>query len=200
VAVGGVERARVGRGVALALVDAAGRIESFSLETAAGLRVPFDMRVLPLFKVTGAVSCMDVGNAGWQDVTTLISGESIAVRIDNYRPFLARATFWVAGERPATPRLTDVSGSGAPTVTARTFRTTNEASLRQLRLAALDDGLQSNGMLEASPFVSRVEIVVDDGGDFSAARLGLGMTPVRALVKAVVDLDNPKRATVCGER
>jgi hypothetical protein len=199
VTVEGVERARVGRGAALALVDAAGRIESFSLDTAAGLRVPFDMRVLPLFTVSGAVTCRDVGNTGWQDVSALVSGGSIAVRIDNYRPFASHATFWVAGDRPATPRLSEVSGSGAPTLTTRTFNTGAAADLGQLRLAAAKDGLQSIAQLEALPVVSRVDMAVDDGGDFSAVRIAFGMVPARALVKAMVDLDNPKRATVCGE-
>jgi hypothetical protein len=197
--VGGAEKARAGRGVALAIVDAAGGIESFSLDTAAGLRVPFDMRVLPLFKVTGAVSCMDVGNTGWQNVSALVRDGSASVRIDNYRPFIADVTFWLAGDRPVTARLTSVSGSGAPQVTTRTFKTGTPADLRQLRRAAAKDGLQSTAALEASPLVSRVNMAVDDGGDFSAVRLEFGATPARALVKAVVDLDNPKRATVCGE-
>ncbi len=200
VIVGDAERARSARGVALALVDAAGGIESFSLDTAAGLRVPFDMRVLPLFKLTGGVSCMDVGNTGWQDVSALVSDGTVAVRIDNYRPFLARATFWVAGDRPAAPSLTKISGSGAPEIKVSSFRTSDTADLRQLRLAALNDGLQSIVALEPAPFVSRVEMTVDDGGDFSAVRVAFGMTPVRVVIRAVVDLNNPKRATVCGEQ
>jgi hypothetical protein len=158
------------------------------------------MRVLPLFRISRTVSCMDVGNTGWRDVSTLVSEGSIAARVDDYRPFPAHATFWVAGDRPAAPRLTPVSGSGAPKVTARTFRTSDPADLRRLGATALDDGLQSLAELAASPFVSRVAVAVDDGGDFSAFRIDFGMTPVRAVVKAVVDLDNPKRATVCGER
>jgi hypothetical protein len=45
-----------------------------------------------------------------------------------------------------------------------------------------------------------VEITVRDQGDHRAIRLDLGVAPVKAMVRATVDLNNPKRATVCGIR
>ena len=62
------------------------------------------MKVFPLFRVTGAVSCVDVGNAGWQDISTVVAAARSRVRIDNYRPFQTSAVLYLsAAKRPPRP-------------------------------------------------------------------------------------------------
>ena len=97
-----MERARTASGAAVVLVDPSGRVEAYELDAARRLRVPFDMNAMPLFRLTGTVSCADVGNAGWTNISKL-AGRQLAVRIDNYRPFESKAIFYVAGDAPAKP-------------------------------------------------------------------------------------------------
>ena len=68
VSVNGVVRARVHRGAVLVLIDPRGAVDVYPIEAARNLRIPFDMKIFSLFHVTGAVSCSDVGNAGWTDI------------------------------------------------------------------------------------------------------------------------------------
>ena len=92
VSVNGAARVRVRRGAALVLIDPRGGIEAYPVEGARDLRVPFDMTIFPLFRVAGTVSCVDVGNAGWKDVSTI----------------LARADGAADRQLPAVPDLGDV--------------------------------------------------------------------------------------------
>ena len=99
------------RGAALVLIDPRGGIEAYPVEGARNLRVPFDMNIFPLFRVAGAVSCVDVGNAGWKDVSTILARQ-MALRIDNYRPYETSAVFYLSADEAAAPTVTEVSGSG----------------------------------------------------------------------------------------
>jgi hypothetical protein len=197
VSIGGIERARTSRGVALVIVDPRGEIEAYTLDGSRNLRVPFDDQVLPLFRVTTGARCADVGNAGWQDISHL-AARRMSVRIDNYRTYLSHTILYIAGNSPATPRLTPVSGRGAPQLAVQTFRTILAEERDRLRLAARSDGMQMSESLAASPFVSRLELRVDDEGEHRAVRMDVGMDPAGTFVRAAVDLNNPRRATVCG--
>ena len=197
ISIDGVERARTARGVALVLVDPRGGIDAYTLDGTRDLRVPFDMRLMPLFKITGTVTCADVGNAGWLDISATAARQMV-VRIDNYRPFQSTTILYLAGESPAAAQLSEVSGRGVPRMTVQTFRTADAGDRERLRRAALDDRIESPAAIEGGPFVSRVEIAVDDEGDHRAVRVDVGFVPTHALVHTTVDLNNPKRATICG--
>jgi hypothetical protein len=197
VSIDGIERVRTGRGVAVVLVDPRGGIGTYTLDGSRDLRVPFDMRAMPLFRVTGTVACNDVGNAGWQDISGA-AARQMAIRIDNYRPFLSTTTLYLAGESPAAPQLTEVGGRGVPRMSVQTFRTADAGDRERLRQAALTDHLETLAALAAGPFVSRVELAVNDEGDYRAMRVDFGVVPTRTFVRATVDLNNPRRATVCG--
>ena len=80
----------------------------------------------------------------------------------------------------------------------QTFRTSDAGDQERLRRALLADRVESPAAIAGGPFVSRVEIAVDDEGDHRAIRVDVGFVPTRALVHATVDLNNPKRATICG--
>ena len=197
VSVNGAARVRVRRGAALVLIDPRGGIEAYPVEGARNLRVPFDMTIFPLFRVAGAVSCVDVGNAGWKDASTILARQ-MALRIDNYRPYETSAVFYLSADEAAAPTVTEVSGSGDQHIAVSTFRMDNAADRERLTAAlAADSAPQTIG---DTGIVSRVEITVRDLGDHRAIRLDLGVAPVKAMVRATVDLNNPKRATVCGIR
>ena len=194
--VNGVERARTSSGAVLVIVDPAAGVESFVLDARRQLKVPFSQGVLPLFKLADSGACADVGNTGWQDASALAAGGRVALRIDNYRPFLSRAIFYVAAAGPSAPRLTEVSGRGTPAMSAQTFRLALSADRAALARAAAADGLES-ASLDAQPFVSRIEMAVNDEGDHRAVIVEFGIAPVRAMVRTTVDLNNPRRATLC---
>ena len=59
--------------------------------------LPIDMTPLPLWKMTGAAACQDVGNVGWRDVTREAADGQILVRTDNYRPFAGKVVLYTAG-------------------------------------------------------------------------------------------------------
>jgi len=195
ITVNGVVRARVSRGAALVLIDPRGGIEAYPADGERNLRVPFDMKVFPLFRVTGAVSCVDVGNAGWKDISTVVARQ-IALRIDNYRPFETSAVLYLSAAEAIAPRITEASGSGDQDIATRTFRLADAGDRDQLKLAQAADSVPP--ATGESGTVSRVEIKVRDRGDHRAIRIDLGVAPIRAMVRATVDLNNPKRATVCG--
>jgi len=197
VSVNGVARARVSRGAVLVLIDPRGGIEAYPVDGARNLRVPFDMKIFPLFRVAGAVSCVDVGNTGWQNVSTILARQ-IAVRIDNYRPYETSVVFYLSADEAAAPTVTEASGSGDQEIAVTTFRLANAADRDRLKAAQAADSVAP--ATADTGVVSRVEITVRDQGDHRAIRLDLGVTPVRAMVRATVDLNNPKRATVCGVR
>ena len=69
ISVEGRQRGQDDRGAALVLVDPRGGVEAHVLDGSRDLRVPFERRTLPLFRVSSAAARVYVGNAGWQDIT-----------------------------------------------------------------------------------------------------------------------------------
>ena len=199
VTVDGATVARAASGAALVVIDPSGRTEAHEIESRAEMRVPFPMQLMRLYRITAAADCTDVGNTGWRDLSSSVTGPWVAIRIDNYRAFLSKTTLYVSGDRPAAPRLTLVNGRGTPRERTDTFRVQVARDRHRLEQLAAADGLTALSKLTSgSAFVSRYEVDVNDNGDHRAMRLDLGMTPAVALVRAVVDLNNPKRASVCG--
>lgn len=192
-------RATASSGAVLGLMDSHGSIEAFSLDEASRLRVPIDMRRRPLFTVERAPSCLDVGNSGWVDIFELAEGGTLTLRIDDYRPFLSRTVFYIAGTAPA--QITEQPGGGAGTsrIDVHAYRPASASERAALSAAAAADAFQMPASFMQSKVVSRVEFDVNDRGAFYATRLDLGMHPEHAFVHATVDLNNPKRATVCGQ-
>lgn len=191
--IGGKERVRTKDGAAVAIVSPRGAVETFVLEATDGLRVPIDMSALPLFELTSASTCVDIGNLGWRDASTLPTEGRMSLRIDNYRPFLSRATFYVVGDRPANPAVVEGLGTGARTLTAQSFRVGDNA----LKRAMAADTLSLPINAADGSYVSRVELSANDNGDFNSALIALGVLPTQTLVRVTVDLNNPRRATVC---
>jgi len=195
--VGGKEVARSSDGAVVAIVNPRGGVETFVLELADGFRVPVDMGPLALYELTGASTCVNVGNRGWMDVSAILMDGRAMVRIDNYRPFLSRATFYVTSDQPAVPTLSDTSGTGVPTLATRSFRTSDPKDAAALARSLAEDNLTLPPG-STTGYVSRVEMSVNDNGDYKAALVSFGVPSATVWGRVTVDLDNPRRATVCG--
>jgi hypothetical protein len=196
--IGGKEQVRTTDGAVVAVVSPRGRVETFALDLSDGFRVPIDMRPLPLFELTDAGTCVNVGNLGWTDISGVPIDGKVMVRIDNYRPFPSRATFYVVGDRPAAATLTEASGTGVPTLVVRSYRVGNAAEAAALSRSLADDKLTLPLATTAGSYVSRVEMTVDDNGDYKAAVIAFGSPVTQALARITVDRNAPQRATVCG--
>jgi hypothetical protein len=198
ITIAGAERVRARNGAVVAIIDPAGRVDAYPLDPRFKLRVPFNPAVQGLFRVTRAEVCRDIGNAGWKDFSDVVNEGRLSVVINNYRPFLARTVFYMSGEVPARPILKEVSGKGEPQLSLKTYAMAVPADRDAFHTAAAADGLDATAALATSAVVSRVELAVNDDGDQKSVAIAFGFIPARAFVRATVDLDNPKRATVCG--
>ncbi len=158
---------------------------------------PIDMAPLPLFRLARVTSCRDVGNTGWQDITDIARDGRLLVRLDNYRSF--DSTFVLYAGRQASsagsPLLAVSQGPEAPSMAVMAFQGPGSSKLA----AALQrDGVSEADVLEAQTTVQRIEEKVNDRGQFSWSALDLGGQPDIAVARASVDLNNPRRATLCG--
>ncbi len=196
--VGGKQIVRTIDGAVVALVGPRGVVDSFVLDLADGFRVPMDMRALPLFELTDAGTCVNLGNLGWRDLSAVPIDGRVMVRIDNYRPFLSRSTFYVVGDRPAVPTITDGPGTGVPAFAVRTFRVDDAADAAALHRSLAADKLTLPMPPGSGKYVSRVELTVNDNGDYKSAVLAFGILPSQTMAHIVVDRDSERRATVCG--
>ena len=159
---------------------------------------------ITLHRLVAAAPCADVGNAGWQEVSRVAATGELVWRLDNYRPFEARVVMYVMS--PATPRASGreaavviAQGPARPAIQSTRFRTAVAVERIQLEAALERDGLPNPQVLLSSPgVVSRVELRVDDAGQSSVSVVTLGARPSVVWTRATVDLDNPKRARVCG--
>ena len=198
VTVAGVDRARASSGAVIAIINPLGGVEAHALDPKQDLRVPFDMPLLPLYRLTRAATCADVGNLGWLDASAIVADGGAAVRIDNYRPFDARVVFYVIADGALAPRVTVTRGRGRPSLSFSTFSTSNPADRDRLRRQLMADGLRDLGRLGAAPSVSRIDVHVNDEGQYAALTIDFGGRPTYAMARTQVDLDNPERATMCG--
>lgn len=171
------------------------RFEPVLLTPPAG-EPPIDMTPVPLFRLVRAAACRDVGNAGWQDLTEVARDGRLVVRIDNYRPFDSRLVLYVGRRTPETarPLLAVSRGPEAPSMRTTTFA----PGAPELAAALRQDELTGASRLMEQGSVQRVVLEVNDRGQSSWSAIELGGMPDVAMVRASVDLDNPRRASVCG--
>jgi len=158
---------------------------------------PIDMSPLPLFRLTRLTTCQEIGNTGWQDITNLARDGRLLVRIDNYRPFDSVVVLYTGRQSAAgaIPLLAASQGPEAPSMAVTMFHV---ADSPKLAAAAQRDGLIKTDQLEREATVERIELKVNDHGDFSWSAIDLGGHPDVVLARASVDLNNPRRASFCG--
>lgn len=196
ISVGGKELVRTNDGAVVAVLGPRGVAESFALDAGDGFRVPMDMGPLPLYELLEAGTCVNLGNVGWRDVSDVPIDGRVTVRIDNYRPFLSRSTFYVVSDAPATPAITEGPGQGTPAMSVKSFRLDDAADAPALQRNLSDDQLTMP--MTAGKYVSRVEVTVDDNGDYKSTLLSFGLQPAQTMARVTVDRDSDRRATVCG--
>ena len=157
---------------------------------------PIDMSPLPLFRLAKVTSCQDIGNAGWQDITDVARDGRILIRIDNYRPFDSVIVFYAGQHSPsgANPLLAASRGPESPSIAITKFQDAGPT----LAAAAQRDAIVDVDQLEQAGYVQRIELKVNDHGDFSWSALDLRGHPDIVLARASVDLNNPRRASLCG--
>jgi hypothetical protein len=173
------------------------RFEPIQLSTAGGhSRGPIDMSPLPLFRLTKVTTCQDIGNAGWQDITNVAHDGRLLVRIDNYRPFDSVVVLYTGQQSPtiASPLLAASHGPEAPSMAVTMFPRADANLSGSVRR----DALPQPDRLEREASVQRIELKVNDHGEFSWSALDLRGHPTVVLARASVDLNNPRRASVCG--
>jgi hypothetical protein len=197
ISVEGKELVRSKDGAVAAMIGPRGVIESFALDPADGFRVPMEMSFMPLYELTEAGTCVNLGNVGWRDVSGVPINGRLTIRVDNYRPFLTRSVFYVVGDVPAIPALTNEQGQGTPALTVRSFRPAVAADAAALARSLSTDQL-ALPLIAGAKSVSRVEVSVDDNGDYKSAVLAFGFAPAQTLARITVDRDADRRATVCG--
>jgi hypothetical protein len=157
---------------------------------------PLDMKLFRVFRLAERARCDLVGNLGWKDVTPLTADGAAVVRIDNYRPFDSTITVYTAG--PVAPALLISRGKGTPATTITSFDQRVAADRTRLAAALGADQVPDASTLRDAPVVHRLLLAVNDEGDFAQSTLSLGAAGSPALLRATVDQNLPRRATVCG--
>jgi hypothetical protein len=82
-------------------------------------------------------------------------------------------------------------------MTSETFRMNVPGDVRALGSQVADDGIRAKSWVGLVEVVSRIEVQVNDGGDFASITLDLGGRPRSVIAQARVDRDDPWRATFC---
>jgi len=183
------------------LQDRGLKFEPITLEDVEGApeERAIDMTPSPLYRLVRVDLCEDIGNVGWRDITHLASGGQLQVRIDDYRPFDASVLFYAAGGPTQDPTtLVIAQGPHRPTLTSTSFLTSRPADRARLDAALRQDQVIDPAALARAPVVQRSELRVNDRGEFALSMLAWRSRPLTLRARAVVDLNNPRRAIVCG--
>ncbi|MEW5983549.1 MAG: DUF2723 domain-containing protein [Acidobacteriota bacterium] len=151
-----------------------------------------------VFRVKSEPWCADVGNRGWVDIGRAFQplGRAV-VAIDNYRPFESRVTVYAGMEVRPSPTLAGGSGAGSPLLDVEVFSRQDPDAVSRLDQRLTRDGAALPDEIRGAAFVVRVLLSVNDKGAHFSTGLDLGAPVTGALVLALVDLDNPRRASVC---
>jgi hypothetical protein len=154
---------------------------------------------MTIHRLASRASCAEVGNLGWRDISSLAAAGEVVWRIDNYRAFDSVAVMYVAAPGTGPAELVIAQGPIRPSITSTPFNVGIGAERARLQAALASDQVPDAGaFLTATGVVSRVEMRVNDEGQFSTAVVAIGAQPRRVWARATVDLDNPRRARVCG--
>jgi 4-amino-4-deoxy-L-arabinose transferase-like glycosyltransferase len=195
---GNREIVRAGTGAVVAVMTPGGRlVDAAVIEPTTPFRVPIDMRQLPSYRMTFAGRCEELGNTPWKDVSRPLSSGAAIARIDNFKAFDARMTIYAASDDEQVPVVSGTAGAGHPRVETRVFDTADRAQAEALRRQFEADGVADVMWQRPERRVIRVSLDVNDGGDFSTTTIQFGHAMPYGLARATVDLNNPRRATLC---
>jgi len=172
-------------------------IDAEAIAPSGALRVPLSAGARAVFRATFASRCESIGDGRWTDVTTANATGRVALRIDNVRPFDSRFVVYTSSPASGEPRLVSSTGTGTPGLTTDTFRT--DVPRDRIALAARigADHLDPTEAARLDGVVSRLELRVNDGGDYASITIDLGHRSGYAVAQARVDRPDPGRATFC---
>ena len=161
---------------------------------------PIDMSSMPIFKLTSWSRCTDIGNLGWRELGDIGADGRLVLRIDNYRPFDSVAVVYLGAEAVSAPAQPVISqGPVVPTFAASDFVRNTPGDTVRLQESLRRDQVPATSSLLAASLVRRIELRVNDTGQYSQTTVALGVRHASiGLVRATVDLNNPRRAAVCG--
>jgi len=172
-------------------------VDAENVDIANAYRVPIDMRQLPLYRLTFAGRCDDLGNTGGKDVSRPLGTGAVIARLDDYRDFDASMVIYAATDEALSPVVVATAGTGRPRVMIETYDTADRVQVAELARRFVEDGIAAVRWRRPERRVVRISIAVNDKGDFSTTTLNLGRKVSYGIARAVVDLNNPKRATLC---
>jgi hypothetical protein len=159
---------------------------------------PLDLHGREIYRLVTVGRCLDIGNAGWTDVSRLLEPKGrLTARIDNFGPFESRVVVYAGADRPLTPLVVGMEGAGTPLLSVESFdRESVQTRGRLAARVAADQAALPPAVLD-TPVVTRAEVRVNDRGAYFVLALDLGKGVRAANAQAMVDRDEPKRARFC---
>jgi hypothetical protein len=182
----------------LAVAEIASRVfGAYVLSSGNAYRPPLDMGRRPLFQITGVPvnGCTEVGDGKWRPLADPGSTGRLAGRIDNFRAFDATWVVYLAAEQPLPARLLSWVGRREPALDVQAFMPGRDT--QRLRSQLAEDDLDAPPELLSAPVVVRLGVKVNDEGQSTAFRVGLGGRPSAGWGRAVTDQQTLQRGSVC---
>jgi hypothetical protein len=145
--------------------------------------------VIPAYTLAVSVSCEDVGDRQWHDVSR-IAAQEMLVRVNNYEAFDAHAVLYAAAGSPLAPRIVQTHGPNPARISV-------EAVPPAGRIGRFSgDRLQAPALLR-EPNVVRIQLDVNDGGDEATTVIDLGGQPSAVWTTGTADRVAAPRVRAC---
>jgi hypothetical protein len=150
-----------------------------------------------IYRLSSVASCFDIGNQGWVDISAALAPSGrLGARIDNFHPFDSQLLVYAGLAHDRPPALVVESTNATPVLQTEVFARDADAR-RLLAVKAASDHARLPETVLAAPFVTRAQVRVNDQGASAVFALDFGPGVVAGTGAALVDRDEPKRATVC---
>lgn len=144
----------------------------------------------PVFRLVRSVSCADIGDRRWHDVTA-VADRVLRVRFDNYRDHTASATLLLGGAAPFDVSLREAVGTASPRIDV----TPVPAADRSMAFARA--GATLTDQWRAAPHVVRADVRVGDPVDLAVLTLDIGAEPTVLAATGSADRVAAPRVRVC---
>ena len=148
------------------------------------------------YRLAGRLTTVEFGDAAWHDITAAVEDGSVGVLVDNFDRFDARVILYAAGPTPFRPMLhmQHRYGQGRPSVRVHQFDLDVAREREALRPALAADSVTGEAFAAADRYVTRIEHVVNDNGQYAAWAMSLGGVPRRVIGFARPDRPQIRRA------
>lgn len=157
------------------------------------LRWPLSTARLPIYEVRPRVPCDAVGDGAWTDVSAMADRGSVRLTTNGFRAGEASFLLYLSTPEAVRPTISGQHG-GAPAALRHDLY--GPAAGAELRRRIEMDGLPAQ-MLPESAVVHRIEVTVDDGGDWATLLLGLGASRGTLMARGRTDRREDWRMLIC---